>query len=423
MSGEDSKRESSKGRRSISTAWLALALALTLGWALQAQTRKKTKDPVPPPPRFTFEGVLRGVTAVVPARLAALIESRGIDFFPTQDQEKQLREAGASEALIELVERKGASFKPPPPPPKPAIAGTLTLSCAPAECNIDINGKPSGQTKGGIRRIEGWVIGTAQNITVDFKKEGYIGQQASIPLKAGAPAAKAVTLTPAPETQEKFGHDVLNSVLLKLGGKDGWRDAGMLKESGSASLFQTGGQRSEWSVEAALNAPASMAYLEIAGAGFKKWWISLKGSDSKTGGDGKIKGGPIAIEMEKIVREYRDLQPVSLLTRIVLQKMTLASTSPGLDGTAEVTLKATGATESYTLTIEPNGLPARAEYASASGLGSGLTVVYGDYTNAGKAKVPKVLEIRFADQPQHGMQFHFETITSNPKLPDKEFRR
>ena len=103
--------------------------------------------------------------------------------------------------------------------------------------------------------------------------------------------------------------------------------------------------------------------------------------------------------------------------------MTVIAPSPFVEGAAEVTLKASGATESYTLTITPGGLPARAVYESASGLGSGLSVVYGDYVNVGKGKLPRVMDIRFADQAQHGMEFHFETITSDPKLSDKEFHR
>jgi hypothetical protein len=33
------------------------------------------------------------------------------------------------------------------------------------------------------------------------------------------------------------------------------------------------------------------------------------------------------------------------------------------------------------------------------------------------------MDIRFADQAQHGMEFRFESITSDPNLPDKEFHR
>jgi hypothetical protein len=403
--------------------WLGIALMLAPVCLVQAQTKKKqTKaDPFLTGPPWTFEDVLRGVGALFPARLEAAVEARGVDFFPTEAEEKQLRQAGAPETLIELIEKKGASYKPPPPP-KPVTAGVLTLTCAPVECNIEINGKPAGFTKAGVKHVEGLVIGPAPAVIVDFKKEGYIGQQVSIPLKAGVAVAKAVTLAPTIETQEKFGHDALNSVLLKLGGKEGWRDVGMLRAAGSANLFQTGGTRSEWSVDARLNAQASMAYLEISGAGLK-YWISLKGSDSKVGGSGKLKGGPVALEMEKIVRQYRELQPITLLSRIVNQKMTVIAPSPFVEGGAEVTLKASGATESYTLTITPGGLPARAVYESASGLGSGLSVVYGDYVNVGKGKLPRVMDIRFADQAQHGMEFHFETITSDPKLSDKEFHR
>ncbi|HVT91791.1 MAG TPA: hypothetical protein VHD76_03025 [Bryobacteraceae bacterium] len=415
-------RTSSRYSKTIRFAITALFLVCAAG-ALPAQTSKKKAakpDPFLTGPPWTFEEVLKGAADLFPARLQAVIESRGVDFFPTQEQEKQLRDAGANEAVIELIERKGAAHKAAPKP-KPKLAGTLTLTCAPVECNIEINGKPAGSTAGGIKHVDGLVVGTPPSVAVDFKKDGYIGQQFVIPLKVGATASKSAILLPTEETQRRFGNDAVSALLTNLGGKEGWHDAGWLRANGSANLFQSGGQRSVWNVDARLKTPEAMAYLEIEGAGLK-YWISLKGSDTKVGGSGKLKGGPVAIEMEKIVRQYRDLQPVVLLAHIVNRKMTLTSATPP-GGDAEVTVKASGPTETYTLTIAPNGLLSRAVYESATGLGSGMTVVYGDYVGTRKAKLPKIMDIRFADQAQHGMEFRFESITSDPNLPDKEFHR
>ena len=141
-------------RRHSAGMWLGIALMLAPVCLVQAQTKKKqTKaDPFLTGPPWTFEEVLRGVGALFPARLEAAVEARGVDFFPTEAEEKQLRQAGAPETLIELIEKKGASYKPPPPP-KPVTAGVLTLTCAPVECNIEINGKPAGFTKAGVRRF------------------------------------------------------------------------------------------------------------------------------------------------------------------------------------------------------------------------------------------------------------------------------
>ena len=65
---------------------------------------------------------------------------------------------------------------PPPPPPPPPVAGLVTLHCAPAECDVTVNGK-SRSTTGGALELPGLPVGEA---TVDFKKDGFEPQQIAI---------------------------------------------------------------------------------------------------------------------------------------------------------------------------------------------------------------------------------------------------
>ncbi len=407
----------------VSLAALLMALA-ALPLSAQKTKKKPKEDSFLSGQPFSFQELVEAVPVIFPGRLTKAVDGRGVNFYPTAAQVKQLKDAGAPDELIALIEMKGDKFKPVvAAPPKPVVSGPITIECAPPECGIQVNGKPEGQTQGGVKKLPGIPLGPQSSVVIDFSKDGYFGQQVVLPLKGGAPAsAKPVVLQPTPATEARFGQQVFNALIGKLGGEAGLKDAGLLSASGSANLFQSGGQRTEWSVEARLKAPAGMAYLEINGAGLK-WWCSLRGSDTKANGSGKLKGGPVAIEMEKMTHQYRDYQPAALIDRIRAAKMKLTSESPGLDGPGPVALKASSATGTYVFTIGGSGLPERVEYLAASGLGSGMVAVYGDYVNAGQAKVPKAMDIRFGDQAQHGMEFRFDRLQSDPKLADKEFHR
>ncbi len=368
-----------------------------------------------------LQQVLELVPVIVEDQLIKVIEKRGVSFYPAPADVATLKAAGATDAEILLIEEKGAKFKPVVvAPPKPTTAGPLTLTCAPAECVIAINGKPEGQTQGGVKKIASVPLGLTSTVFVDFTKDGYIGQQAMVPLKANSPVARAVTLAPTEATRAKFGGMLLAAALAKLGGEKGSKDAAEITASGRASLFVSGGQGTEWSVVAKLKAPVEMASLDLEGAG-TKWWVSLKGSDTKFGGSGKLKGTPLALETEKLVQQYRDFQPAALLRSFIAGKYQMLSDSPAADPSEGAAFKASSSSESYTVTVAPSGLPQKVLFESASGLGSGLQVIYADYVAVGAAKVPRDMEI--TAHGERGAKFVFDSVKASPALKDKEFHR
>ncbi len=373
-------------------------------------------------PPLTLQQVMEAAPVIYEAQMIKALENRGVSFYPGPAELQKLKAAKATDAEIALIQEKGEKFKPVAAPPKPLTAGPLTLTCAPAECMIEINGKTEGQTQGGVKRIASVPLGLTSSVFVDFKKDGYIGQQAMVQLKANTAAAKSVTLAPTEATQTKAGGLLLAAALAKLGGDKGLKDAGEMIATGRASVFLSGGERTEWSVVARLKEPAAMASLDLEGGG-TKWWVSLKGSDTKSGGSGKVRGTPLAFETEKLVPEYRDFQPVTLLHLFVTGKYLTLSETAAADPAAIATLKASNATDSYTLTMAPNGLPQKVVFESASGLGSGLQVLYADYTAVGAAKVPKAMDIGITGHGEHGVKFRFDSVKASPGLKDKEFHR
>ena len=402
--------------------FVIVAATMAPSFAQQHPAKKKgEKDNFLTGPPLTLQKVMETVPVVFETQMLKAIESRGVNFYPAPPDVQKLKAAGATDAELLLIEEKGSKFKPAVVvPPTPTTAGPLTITCAPAECLIEINGKPEGQTQGGVKKIASVPLGLTSSVLVDFKKEGFIGQQVTVALKPNSPAAKAAALAPTEATQMKFGGALLSAALAKLGGDKGIKDAGEIIASGRANLFVSGGQGTDWSVVAKLKTPVEMASLDLEGAG-TKWWVSLRGSETKFGGSGKMKGTPLALETEKLVQQYRDFQPATLLRALIARKYQTLADSPVVDPASGAAFKASGPSETYTVTVGPNGLPRKVVLDSASGLGSGLEMIYADYAAVGAAKVPKEMDI--TAHGERGAKFLFDTVKASPGLKDKEFHR
>ncbi len=406
--------------------WAALMLLACA--VLQAQSARKRPrvDPFLNGDPFALQDVLGALQAkLFPGRIANAVQNRGVSFYPSGADVKQLKDAGATDDLIALIENKGAKYKPaPPPPPKPRTAGPLTLTCAPAECNIAVDGRSEGSTQGGTKRIASLLLGPQSNVVVDFSKDGYFSEQVIVPLKAGAPTSvKPVALRPTEATEEKLGGQLFAAWIAKLGGDAGLHDAGAWSGAGSAILYQSGGQRTDWKVVARLRSAGGGAYIEMEQAlSGLKWRDAINGAVVRSGGSGKLKNTAVVTEMAQIIQQIRDYQPAALAARLRSQKMTFVSLASAPDASGPVMLKATGAPGVYTLTIDSNGMLDRVAYEPAANQGKGLTVVYADYVAVGQGKAPKSLDMRFSEQTQHGITLHFDALQFAPNLTDKDFR-
>jgi hypothetical protein len=395
----------------------AAAIVTPPSVAVAQKTAQKKGDSFLTGAPFSFKTLREAVGVIYEGRLMEAVERRGIAFTPTAAELDQLKQAGASADLLELVKKKAGGMHKAAAPPAPAT-GVLGLECAPAECEILINGGSKGQTEKGaleIRQAPGQVV-------VDFRKPGYEGQQITVPVRSGVRVARSVTLKPTLATQAQIGKAVFAKMFDRLGGKNGLPDAYTIVAAGNARLWPAGGARTEWQAIARLKLAANMAYIEISGAGLR-WWNSLRASDSKSDGSGKLKGGPVALEMEKLIRLFRDYQLAMLVNRIQAEKMELYSSSAAPDGSGQYDLRAVGEADTYRFTLGDDGAPVKVVYESKSGLGSGLEVVYADYGPLGKTVYPKTMAIRFADQAQHGIELRFDSVRSVPKLSDREFHR
>ncbi|HLX46009.1 MAG TPA: hypothetical protein VKR43_21340 [Bryobacteraceae bacterium] len=360
---------------------------------------------------FSLNDLLQRVGVIADKRLAIAIERRGVSFSPTQADLDKLKQAGASEELLLRIRVKAPPPKVAPPPPKPALAGPMTLQCTPGDCEIAVNGKPRGTTARGVLVVDGLPAG---DTVIDFKKDGFEGQQLSVTARANAASSHSVRLKPTAAHQASLGKDLLAKMTEKLGGASAFQQASGMTASGNAVLVQSGGQKTEWKVLARLKLP-KMSYLEINANGMK-WWDSLSGADIKAEGSKQMRGGPVAGEMEKLTRLYRDYQPAMLVQRL----QTMRLTAP--DGVAEPSgawlLHAAAENGSLDVFLTPEYTPMRVVSESATG----VEVLYADYAIVQKAWYPKSMTMKFTDA-LHSFEIHFNQVRFDPKLSDRELHR
>jgi hypothetical protein len=363
---------------------------------------------------FSLNDLLQRIGVIADKRLSIAIERRGISFAPTQADLDKLKQAGASEELLLRVKVKAPPPKvvaAPVAPVKPALAGPMTLQCSPGECDISINGKPRGTTARGALVVEGLA---ASDTVIDFKKDGFEGQQISMTPRASVASNHSVKLKPTAAHQASLGKELLAKMTEKLGGAAALQQASGMTASGSAILIQPGGQKADWKLLARLKLP-KMSYLEINGNGMK-WWDSLSGSDTKADGSKQMRGGPVAGEMEKLTSLYRDYQPATLVERLKNMRLTAP------DGVAEPSgawrLHAAGQDGALEVFLTPEYTPMRVVSESATG----VEVIYADYAIVQKAWYPKSMTMKFADQP-HSFEIHFNQVRFDPKLSDRELHR
>lgn len=399
-------------------------LALTLFSQAGTSQSGKGEDSFFSGPPFNLKDLLQRVGVIADKRLRIAVERRGVDFSPKPADIEKLKQAGASSELIQAVIQKAPAAAPPPKavaqppkpvaPPPPAHAGKVSFQCVPAECEVVANSNPRGSTSGGS--IELAELPTGENV-IEFRKEGFEDQQLTLSLKPGSTVTQTITLKPNAATQGRLGQQLYDRMLAKLGGPPALKKEMLVSGTGNASLFQENGERTEWQFTSRLKLP-SLAMIEITGAGLK-WWTSLKADDSKAGGAPQMTGSPVALEMEKLVRFYRDYQLAVLIERWRGMTLTAPGAAP-ING--QWRLRANNNDDAYTVYLDPDYTPRRVVYESGSGLGSGMEVVYSDFI-ADKEPYYKTMVIKFSAQQQHGLELQFRVIEFPDKLADKEFHR
>ena len=363
---------------------------------------------------FSLDQVVRliGQDAIPLRRRKEAIQNRGVDFSLSVEAVARLKAAGASDEILDLIRSKARPLLPPPPePPKPPAVGSVRITCAPAECEVALNGTPSGSTSNGVLDLHGIAPG---RYAIDLTRAGYVSRQDSITVEADKTAAASATLDPSRETQESFGAGLFQKMLQALGGEAGLKALSNLQASGSATILVSDGRSIRWTLR--LRTHAALALFQ-AKAGTVEHEVLFTGQEFTAS---KSLKGQDALELPTAFGLVRDNQVAALMSRLNKQEYKLLAGQPQPDAGAEFALVAEGGTDKISIGLDGDLRPQRIRIATETGMGS-LLITYSGYSQVGQAWYPKSMQVK-AEGQQRGVEVHFDTIELDTKSKESDFK-
>lgn len=397
----------------ILTFSLLAAVAFVSGQNVSRVAHPKSDSFLSGPP-FTLDQVVKVIEqdAIPLKRRKQAIQDRGVDFSMTPEAVARLKAAGATEEIVDLIQTKARPLPPPPAaPPKPPPAGSMHLSCAPAECDIAVNGVRRAATAGGAVDLHGFAPGS---YTIDFSRDGYISHQNLVNVEADKTVALAATLAPTRETEEKMGVELYEKMISALGGDANLAPLSALQAGGSATTFISDGRNIRWSLR--LRTRTNHALVQVK-TGSIEHEVLFTGNDITTS---KSLKGVDALELPAAFGLIRDYQLAAFLARLDPKQYKLVASEPDPSGHAEFAFTAEGSTNRISIGLDSDSRPLRVKIATETGMGS-VSIIYGDYILVGQAWYPRSMQVKPEGQ-QRGVEVHFDRVELDTTSKDADFR-
>jgi len=379
-----------------------------------ASRSRKTDDQFLNGAPLTFEQLLKfaGQDAIPLHRRKEAILNRGIDFPLTSEQTDKLKAAGASEEILKAIRSKAkpqmiASL---PPPPKKDPLGTVLLTCAPAECDISLDGTAIGTTQDGrleLKKVPGKLV-------IDFNAKGYVGHQSTLMVEADRTAEVSMVLEPSRVTLEAFGADLLKKIVQSVAGEDGLRELTNVQATGSLTVWTREGSSVRWTLFMRNN-PDRALFQAKAGAILHE--VAFTGSEFTASKNLK---GQDALDLPTDLGFIRDYQISAVLARISGPQFKVVANHPLPADDDEYPLVAENGTEKISIGLDSGLRPQKVRITTATGVGSAL-ISYSDYFKGQKAYYPKTVQIK-PDGAPHGIDVRFDTVDLSPKLNAADYK-
>src|SRR5271165_2223295 len=168
---------------------LAVCLFLCLWTAGSSQSQEATKG-------LSKDQLIQLLKDDPAPRVQYLVNKYGIGFYLTPETENNLRDAGATPDLMDLVRKlapqKPAEVKPPPPPPPP----TLVIHAKPGDSEVYVDDERRGQTgTDGTLKLGNLAPGSHK---LRISLTGYHSYEVSVDLNAGETNTVVAELQPNP---------------------------------------------------------------------------------------------------------------------------------------------------------------------------------------------------------------------------------
>lgn len=401
----------------VCTAALTLALAAVPGFTAPSDQRpshaKKSSDPFLSGDPFTLDQVilLLKQDAIPMRRRKEAIENRGIAFALSSDALSRLEAAGASDEILEIIKSKATPATTAAPAPKPVAKGMLSLTCAPAECQVSLNGTAIGATAGGKLEVAGLTPG---NWAVDFSKEGFAGRNSTVVVEPAKSTTLSVNLEPGRAAREAFGKELFQKMIRALGGEDGLKTLASVQATGSATLWGHDGASVRWTLLMRNRADRGLFQ---AKAGRILHEVMFEGSEFKAS---KNLNGDDALQLPTDFGLIRDNQLPALIARLQGANYKLMANHPDPVPGDDDAIVAESGTEKISVGLDAELRPRRVRIATDAGIGS-LLITYSDYIQNGNAFYPKTMLIK-PDGQQQGVEVRFDKVELNPNLRDTDYK-
>ncbi|MEY2394710.1 MAG: hypothetical protein QOF94_1055, partial [Acidobacteriaceae bacterium] len=229
----------------LAAASASFSAAQNVSRAHDAVPRPKSNDPFLNGAPFSFEQLQRllGENAIPLRRRREAIQARGLSFSLSSEQMEKLKAAGATEDMLKLIKSSPTYTVASVAVPKPA--GVLSLTCAPLECEVTLNGTALGSTQNGLLEARGLSAG---NWTIDFKKAGYIGSQTTARIEVDKTTPVSIVLEPDRKTREALGAEFFQKVLSAMGGEVGIKTLASVQGVGSTSFGTRESKSLRWTL-------------------------------------------------------------------------------------------------------------------------------------------------------------------------------
>jgi PEGA domain len=408
------------------TSWIIFGIAAMLGAASiccaapqaaaaeHKSTHARKADSFVTGPPLTLEQVrwLLHEDAIPLRRRKEAIQNRGVAFAMSPAIVAKLKSAGATDEVLDLIQSKIAPPKvhvaAPPPPPAPH--GGLDIKCAPAECEVSLNGTARGASDGGVMELAGITPG---KWAVDISKAGYISKQSEVTIEADKTASISAVLDPTRATQETLGAALFQKVVDALGGEDGLKALSSVQATGSTNIARDG-NIVRWTV-LMRNRPDRALFQVRAGSILHE--IGFVGNEFTAS---KHLKGQDAMELPTDFGFIRDNQLAALITRLRNSRyMLVAKRAVPVPGD-EFQLFAEGNTDKISIGLDSQLRPQRVRITTETGVGA-ATITYDDYFKSEDTWYPKIMRIK-PDGDTHGIEIHFDTVQLNADLKDSDYK-
>jgi len=287
----------------------------------------------------------------------------------------------------------------------------LSLTCAPAECQVRLNGTALGPTAGGKLEVAGLTPG---NWVVDFEKEGFISHQSTVVVEPAKSASIAATLDLDHAAREAFGKELFQKMMRALGGEDGLKTLASVQATGSTTLWGHDGTSVRWTL---LIRNRTDRALFQAKAGRILHEVMFEGSEFKASKNLK---GDEALQLPTDFGLIRDDQLPALMARVQGPNYKLVANHPDPVPGEDFSIVAESGTERISIGLDADLRPQRVKIATDAGIGSAL-ITYSDYVQNGNAFYPKTMLIKPEGQ-QQGIEVRFDKVELNPNLKDTDYK-